>query len=304
MQTQWIKWNQPKLSPKNIILSLGGFDGIHLGHQAIIKKLVKTAEEKKALSALCLFNPLPFQVLRGIKPFKRLFTISELKEILKELNLDFFCVIPFDKKISKLSPHDFINSFLIPHFQPRHVVVGYDFSFAYQKKGSFSMLKAYGQKHGFSIEKAPAYLYEKEPVSSTRIRKYLESGEVEKSAKLLGRPFSIQSKVIKGGGRGGGLGFPTANLKLNHKEYPCLGVYTGSVRVSDRLYKAVINIGRRPTFYKKSDVIVEAHIPEIKQELYNKVLKVNLDRFIRKERFFSDISDLKKQIRQDIGNLF
>jgi len=294
---------QPELSPKNLVLSLGAFDGIHLGHKLLINQLVQMAKQKKAFSALCVFDPLPFQVLNHLQPFKRLFTISEMKEILKEFKLDFLLVLPFNKEISLLNPHDFLHSYLITHFQPQGIIVGYDFSFAYQKQGDFSFLKTSGKKHGFFVKKAPVYLYEKEPVSSSRVRKHLSLGEMEEVKKLLGRPFSIQSKVIEGEKRGRRLGFQTANLKLSNKQYPCLGVYAGSVRLDQALYKVLVNIGYRPTFYKNSDIVVEAHIPKVKKSLYNQELKLELEHFIRQEKKFSNALELKKQIQKDIEKL-
>ena len=376
MQTQWIDWNKPNLSPKRVTLSLGGFDGIHLGHQSLIKQLVKKSRENKTPSVLCLFDPLPFQVLRDIKPFKRLLTLSELKSLLSELELDFLCIIPFNKKISKISPHDFITSFLIPHFEPQHILTGYDFSFAHQRTGDFIFLKSYQEKYGFSLEKAPVFLQKDKAVSSSLIREHLKLGEMQKVRELLGRPFSIESQVIEGEGRGRKLGFPTANLKLDHKEYPCPGVYRAVVRIKkaptllnlnqdskpdnskhqsynsveinpskaknqlERInlnpssnltkkqefksdlkrslyekcsfskqaeespsYKAVVNIGSRPTFYKNSETLVEVHIPEIHQNLYGQTLYVELEAFLRKEQVFKSLKELKEQIKKDIKKL-
>ena len=305
MRTQWIDWNKPELSPKKLTLSLGGFDGIHLGHQFLIKKLVKKAKENKTPSALCIFDPLPFQVLSDIKPFKRLLTLSELESLLKELKLDFFCIIPFNKEISKTSPKDFIESFLIPHFNPKHILIGYDFSFAYKRKGDFSLLKSYQKKYDFSLEKAPVFLQKKKKISSSLIRKHLKLGEVETVKELLGRPFSIESRVIQGSQRARKLGFPTANLKLDGKEYPCLGVYKAIVTVkhAPTPYKAVVNIGYRPTFCKKLELLVEVYIPGINLDLYGQTLKLELESFIRKEQVFKNSEDLKEQIKKDIKKL-
>lgn len=299
MDTRVIQFNKPSLSPKNLVLSLGGFDGIHLGHQALIKKLVQTAKQKKARSALCIFDPIPFQFLSG-KANKRLMTLQELKPLLKTYLLDFFCIIPFDKGFSKLSPVDFLDSFLKLHFKPAHVIIGYDFSFAHQKSGDFSTLKAFGQKNNFSVEQVPACLYKKEPISSSRIRKSLSLGNMQEVKALLGRPYSIESLVVAGEGRGKKLGYPTANLRVEKKQLPLFGVYAGKAYVLEKSYPAIFNIGQRPTFYEDSKPIVEVHIPSVQLDLYEQTLRIELDDFIRPEKTFSDISLLKKQIQSDI----
>ena len=298
MKFQFIDLNRADLSPKGSVLSLGGFDGIHLGHQLLIKQLVEASKKKQAPSCLCLFDPLPFQFLKG-EAFKRLFTIQELKEFLKKFNLDFLCIIPFDNNFSRLSSTEFIQSILIPHFNPQHIVIGYDFSFSYQKQGNFSILNSYGKKLGFSVEQVEPFLYKGKPISSTRIRKHLSLADMKEVKSLLGRSFSIQSQVVRGDGRGKKLGFPTANLKPNQKELPPLGVYSGRAQIQNRWQKAVINIGCRPSF-DGSQIFVEAHIPSIDWDIYNQTLKLELGQFIRKERIFSNSSDLKAQIKQDI----
>ena len=290
-------------SLKNSVLSLGGFDGIHLGHQVLIKKLIESSKQRQAVSCLCLFDPLPFQVLSGEQEFKRLFTIPELTALLKNFDLDFLCIMPFDRQFSKMSPKEFIQSVLLPHFDPLHVVLGYDFSFSYQKEGNFSVLQSYGKELGFSVEKVEPCLHEGQPISSSRIRKRLSLSDMKEVKILLGRPFFIQSRVLRGDGRGRKLGFPTANLKPANKELPPWGVYSGRARIQKDSYPAIVNIGCRPSF-EGSQNLVEVHILSFTRDIYGQMLTVELDNFIRKERKFSNFSDLKKQIRQDIQTAF
>lgn len=301
MKTQIIDFNQAHLAPKKSVLSLGCFDGIHLGHQALLKKLLLEAEKNKATSCLCLFDPLPFQVLKGQTFFKRLFTIEETKEILKPFDLDFLCIVPFNEEFSKLSSKDFVNIFIVRQFDPVKIVVGYDFSFGYQRKGDFSGLKKLADRVGFSVDQVKACLYKKKPVSSSRIRKCLSLAQMEELRALLGRPFFIKAKVVKGSARGRKLGFPTANLHVKQKELPPFGVYGGRAKVTDSWHKAVINIGRRPTFSVNEDLIfIEVHIISANFDLYARDLEVELDFFIRKEKTFSKVSELKAAIKQDI----
>ena len=301
LRTQVIDFNQANQAPKGSVLSLGGFDGIHLGHQALIKRLLFEAKKKKIPSCLCLFDPLPFQVLKGQSSFKRLFSIEETKELLQPFHLDFFCIIPFNYQFSKLKPGEFVRSFLIRQFDPVQIIVGYDFSFAYQKEGDFSVLKDLADQFGFSVEKVEAYLHKGKPVSSSRIRKCLSLAQMKELKALLGRPFSIQGTVVRGEARGRQLGFPTANLQVKHKELPSFGVYGGRAKAADLWHKAVINIGRRPTFDPEDKrCLIEVHIISSEWNLYDQHLKVELDFFIRKEKAFSKISELKMAIKQDV----
>lgn len=301
-----IKFINPKKSSfklKNSVLSLGGFDGIHLGHQALIKKLILASKEKQAPSCLCLFDPLPFQVLKKESSFKRLFTIPELESFLKDFDLDFLCIIPFDIQFSKLGSKEFIQSVLMPYFNPLHIVVGYDFSFSYQKEGNFSILQSSGKEFGFSVEQVKPLLFKGQPISSSRIRHNLSLGNIKEVKALLGRAYSIQSQVLRGDGRGRNLGFPTANLKPKNKELPGFGVYSGRTQIQKDFYPSVINIGCRPSF-NDSQCLVEAHILSFNENIYGQNLRVELEAFIRKEQAFSKLSDLKEQIQKDIQTAF
>ena len=300
MKTQIIDFKQVGRVPKKSVLSLGCFDGIHLGHQSLIKKLVLEAKKRKAPSCLCLFDPLPLQTLKG-KHFKRLFTIEETKELLEAFSLDFLGIIPFNHRFSKLSPSEFVHSFIVQQFDPVKMVVGYDFSFAHQRKGKFSTLKKLANQHGFLVEQIGACLYKEEPISSSRIRKHLSLAQMEELKALLGRPFSIKAKVIRGSARGKKLGFPTANLQVKQKELPPFGVYAGKAKISGSWHKAVINIGRRPTFSgDNGPVLIEVHIISARFDLYAQDLEVQLDFFIRREKTFSNALELKSAIQQDI----
>ena len=299
MKIQVVDFNQAELAPKKVVLSLGCFDGIHLGHQKLIQTLLLEAKRYQAPACLCVFDPPPIQLLRK-KAFKRLFTIAETTEFLESSGLDFFCIIPFSKSFSKLKAKEFIEFFLIRQFAPLKLIVGYDFSFAHQRQGNFAVLKKFSDSFGFHVDRVSAYLHEGEPVSSSRIKQLLALSEMQKVRDLLGRPFSVRGKVIKGNARGRQLGFPTANLQVAQKELPPLGVYSGKVEFNGSSYKAVINIGRRPTFDLENPISIEVHIIKFQSDLYDQYITVCLEAFLRKERVFSNILDLKKAIEQDI----
>ena len=304
MKVRKIDFKRLDLGPKNSVLSLGAFDGLHLGHQVLIKKLIEISKSKKSPSCLCLFDPLPFQVLNKDKEFKRLFTIPELEYfLLKNFDLDFLYMIPFDIAFSKMSSREFIQSFLVPYFNPLHIVIGYDFSFSHRKEGNFSVLQSYGKEFGFSVEKLEPYLYKNQAVSSSRIRQALSSADFKELRVLLGRAFSIQSPVLKGDGRAKELGFPTANLKPDKKRLPPFGVYSGRAKIQENDYPAIVNIGCRPSF-EPSETLVEAHILGFSGNLYDQILSLELEKFIRKEKKFSQLLDLKEQIKRDIHTAF
>ena len=339
--------------PQKSVLSLGGFDGIHLGHQKLIQCIREFALRENAPSGLCLLEPLPFQVLRrkSGETFRRLFTVEETVEILRPLGLDFLCILPFDIQFSRLSPKEFVYSFLLKTFNPLRFVAGYDFSFAHKKRGNFSLLRRLALKGGFSVQQVSALKFASDgPVSSSQIRKHLLEAEIKQVGSLLGRDFSIRGKVKKGRAVGRKLGFPTANLHIKGKLLPPPGVYSGKVHLGKAQYKAAINIGKRPTFFNpptaasfsalkkpkkqastdcasytgfspmkqkaenstspvlnsNSFLSIEAHILEadpMDLNLYGKVLQLNLDGFIRKERAFSSLVELKSAIERDIQKI-
>lgn len=299
MKIQVIDFNQAELAPKKVVLSLGCFDGIHLGHQKLIQKLLLSAKSYQVASCLCVFDPPPVQVLQR-KAFKRLFTIEETTKFLEASGLDFFCIIPFSKAFAKLKSKEFVEFFLVKQFAPVKLVVGYDFSFAHQRQGDFTVLKKLSSSFGFHVERVSAYLHEGKPVSSSRIKQHLALRELQKVKELLGKAFSIRGKVIKGNSRGRKLGFPTANLKVTQKELPPLGVYSGTVEIDGSSYKALINIGRRPTFDSENPVSIEVYIIGFQADLYGQYITVCLEAFLREEKAFSNISELKKAIEQDL----
>ena len=266
----------------------------------MIGQLVLEAKKKQVSSCLCLFDPLPFQALKG-KSFKRLFTIEETKQILEPFKLDFLCVVPFDSKFSKLKPEEFVHSFIVHQFDPVKMIVGYDFFFAHQRKGDFSVLKRLADKSGFAVDQIEACLYEGKPVSSSRIRECLSLAHMKELRALLGHPYFIKAKVIKGSARGRNLGFPTANLQVRQKELPPFGVYGGKAKIAGLWKKAVINIGCRPTFSESNKPIsIEVHIISSCLDLYAQNLEVQLDFFIRKEKAFSNVLELQSAIKQDV----
>ncbi len=297
-----IDFKDSSLTPKNNLLTLGCFDGIHIGHQEIIKEIQLKSEKYKLKSCLCFFDPHPLKVLNSSQDFKRLFLVEEIESILQSYSLDYFCVIPFDLNFAKLSPKDFIHFFIKEQFNPFEIIVGYDFSFGFNRKGRVSYLKEEGEKLKFKVSQLSAVSHAGEIVSSSIIKKKLSLGHVNQVANLLGRPFFIKAKVVKGDGLGRKLGFPTANLLIKpEKQLPKNGVYACKVRVFQGIEKqAVMNIGNRPSINSKGYLSVEIHIINENLDLYDRDLEVEVVGFIREEKSFPKLSQLSEQIKKDI----
>ena len=295
--------NRSVTPPKDCVLAVGCFDGIHLGHQKIISAMRAFARQKGRKTALCLFHPHPLQILRPSAPFRRLFTLREIGYILSGCGLDFTGVIPFTVDFSRLSPKDFVRSFIVPRFQPAAVVAGYDFSFGRDRKGRFSHLKSFGQTVPFEVIRVPARARHSAPVSTSRIKEALSLGDTKTAFELLGRPFFFSASVVKGRGRGRKLGFPTANLSLPPEKFlPKKGVYSARVWRAGAPRPAVLNIGHKPTFGEGESLTVEVHITghPAPGELYNQTLRVEPGAFLRPERSFKSPAELSAQIQKDI----
>ena len=303
-----LDFSNPSIPPKGCAVTLGCFDGIHLGHQKIICNLKKEALKRKLKTALYMFYPHPQTVLAPEKKFKRLFTLEETQSILEPFGLDFFGVIPFDLRLSKWSPEEFVSSFIVPYLKPRFIVVGYDFSFGSQRQGNVSHLKSLGQNWDFEVQQIPPLSKQGEPVSTSRIKRLLSEGSIRKANALLGREFFFSGTVVRGEGRGRKLGYPTANLSPPGKLILKNGVYSIQVCFQKVWHKAVLNIGLKPTFFPKSikkatsigKISFEVHIIHGNFNWYGQNICVKVHRFLREERAFNKISSLKAQIQKDI----
>lgn len=306
-----VDFSNPALSPKKCAVALGCFDGVHLGHQEVIRQLKKEALKRKLKTALYLFHPHPQAVLKPQANFKKLFTLREIEALLHSMGLDFFGLIPFNLKISRWSPEEFIKSFLIPQLNPKLWIVGYDFAFGAGRAGKISHLRAFAKDLSFEVQQLPPVLKKGKPVSTSRIKELIAGGSIKQANKLLGREFFFSGNVIKGEGRGKQIGYPTANLLLDTDKIALRkGVYGVQAQFGGKWHPGVMNVGFRPTFFKKSgqgkivsDITkphFEAHIIDGVFELYGKRIRVRVQNFLREERVFNKVEHLKSQIRRDI----
>ncbi|MBX7146309.1 MAG: bifunctional riboflavin kinase/FAD synthetase [Alphaproteobacteria bacterium] len=294
--------NNPLSFIQKNVISLGNFDGVHQGHQMVLKEGKNIAKKNSIPHAVLTFEPHPKEFFfHDSLPFRLTPCAIKLK-LLNKLNIDYVVVLKFNYDLSSLSPELFIQNILINSLHVDHVVVGHDFVFGKNRQGNADLLKILGKKMGFNvtivkpIKNANNLIY-----SSTHIRDYLKKGQIQDANKMLGRPWQIQGRVIKGDQRGRTIGFPTANIFYKNYLIPTFGVYACFVKhpkESHQLFPAITNIGYRPTIHGQ-DLRVETHIFDFSGDLYDQKLSIMLIDFIRPEKKFDSLQHLQNQIIQD-----
>lgn len=277
-------------------ITIGNFDGVHLGHQALIREGISRAKENNLEFDLLTFWPHPALALNKYDHFA-LTTAEERRQLLQNMGIDKLVEIPFTKEFASLSARDFISKWLLP-LNPRHIVIGHDFAFGHNRQGGKEILKATGKDHGFTVTQAEPFCLAGQPVSSTRLRKAIKSGNVEEAAALLGRFYALTGTVESGFGRGAGLGFPTANLAPDALLLPANGVYAAYAHANKQKFFAVTNIGFNPTFAGTRQTI-ETFLMDADQNLYNQPLRLEFVARLRSERKFDSPADLTAQIAAD-----
>jgi riboflavin kinase/FMN adenylyltransferase len=293
------------IDPKfqNSVLTIGNFDGVHLGHQKILNNAKRIANSENLKSALLTFDPHPLKIIRPEPNFNRgLFSLSQKLSFLEENNLvDAVFVSKFDKQLANLSAEDFVREILVEKLKIKHLIIGYDFIFGKNRVGDANLLQKLAGIYNFSFHQIAAKSDSKDQVfSSTKIRNFIENGDVKSANQMLGRNYQICGTVIKGKQLARSIGFPTANF-LPKKDLlqPKFGVYKAKIWIDKKEYSAILNFGIKPTF-KESEPLFEVHIFDFNQEIYDKEITVELIDFIRKEKKFSGIEELKEQIKKDV----
>jgi riboflavin kinase / FMN adenylyltransferase len=285
---------------KNAVTTTGSFDGVHLGHRKIITRLIQSAKESQAESVILTFWPHPKTVLTPGAPLNLLSTLEEKIEEISRINPDHLLIIPFNKEFSNLSSQQFIEQILVSAIGTKKLVMGYDHRFGRNREGSFEYLLQHSRQFGFDVEEISREDLDDITVSSTNIRENLQQGKPEAAATLLGRPYSISGKVVEGDKLGRTIGYPTANISQENdfKLIPADGVYAVEVTWQGKNYQGMMNIGFRPTVNGKIRKL-EVNIFDLDKDLYNESLKVSFLRYIREERKFASLEELKNQIAQD-----
>lgn len=288
---------------KGGVVALGNFDGLHRGHQAVIKTALSIANDKGVASAVMTFEPHPRAFFQPHQASFRLSAFRAKCRQMRIMGVDYLYTQRFDAAFSSHTAEEFVDTFLIKGLNVSHVVIGYDYVFGTKRGGNADFLKQRGQQAGFGVTAVEEFRIDATAqVSSTAIREFLSEGACQQAARLLGRYWEIAGRVQHGDKRGRQLGFPTANVPLGEHHHPREGVYAvraGIDRGGETIwYDAVANFGRRPTF-NKSDVLLEVHIFDFEEDLYNRNLRVGLIDFIRPEQKFDGLEALKAQLDQD-----
>ena len=286
---------------ENSIIALGNFDGVHTGHQKLIKQAIKRAKEKNIKASILIFKENTEKTINGENSNKKLLTSNPYKyEILQSLGIDLIYEIEFDEAFMKLDPLVFLNDFLYKNLKVMGIVVGYDYRFGYKAKGDLESLKSFAHEKNISLDIIEAYKKNGKIVSSTLIRSLVENGSVEEAGDLLGRPFAIIGKVSHGKNLGQKMGFPTANI-IPKKQYilPKYGVYDTDVIIDNKRYKAATSVGNNPTF-KNEGVKIEANILDFNQDIYGKVIRVDFIKRLRDMLIFDNVEELFEQIKKDV----
>jgi len=285
----------------NTIITLGTFDGIHLGHKEIIEAVVQKATEFGGRSLLITFSPHPRKVIPGGNNIKLLSTLSEKKKIIETFGMDNLLIIQFTKEFSQQTPEEFVDKYLINGIGVKEIVIGYDHHFGKGRGGDIEILKKKGKEIGFGVTAVPEYKIDDIIVSSTKIRKALIAGDILSANKMLGCYYSFEGLVVPGDKRGRELGFPTANLLVENEDklLPATGIYAAECIVEEKKHNALLSIGSRPTFHEAGEIIPEVYIIDFNKQIYNQSVRVNVVDRIRGEEKFSSAEELVKQMKND-----
>ncbi len=277
--------------------AIGNFDGVHLGHQLIFKKLKGIS--KNLPSIVLTFEPHPEKVLRSKKKINLIHTKKQKYELISKYGVDFLIEIPFDLNFSKIPAKEFVLEFLVKKLNIRKLVIGKNFVFGYKKSGNFKTLKGLSKKYGFNLEVVKPLNFEGVLVSSTNIRNLLKKGKIEEANKLLGRNYSMFGKVVKGKGLGKKYFVPTINVKYENDLLLKEGIYSGYTKIGEKEYLSAISLGKNPTF-KEKETVLEAHLLNFHGNLYGKKAEVFFCKKVRNQKKFKSQEELREQILKDI----
>ena len=304
---QVIRDNQPSDSSKRSVVTIGAYDGVHRGHQAVIGQVRKEAQQLGCQSVVVTFDKHPASVVRPASAPKLLTDLDQKLELLQQTGIDATLIVEFNRERSTEDPALFVKRVLVDTLRARVVVVGEDFHFGFNRGGNVAMLRELGKQFDFQVE--PVKLIARpdgveEPVSSTSIRRALAGGQVEIATNLLGRAYEVRGVVVNGDKRGRSIGFPTANVEVpNAMCLPADGVYAGHfTRENGAVYACAINLGRRPTFFEHADhSLLEAHLLDFDEDLYGEHVRVTFEHFLRSERKFDGLEAIKTQLQLDVA---
>ena len=293
--------------PRRAVLTIGNFDGLHLGHRRILRTVIERAHAQDGEAVVYTFDPHPRKVLQADRAPSLLTTTEQKLELLAAAQIDLVVLEPFTPEFAKTTPEEFVREHVHARIDPLEVYVGYDFHYGRDRAGSMKLLTELGPRLGFAVTIIPEVTIGGRDVSSSRIRELLAAGDVEEAKRMLGRSFAVRGGVIRGDQRGRTLGFPTANLAPENEVIPAHGVYAGHVRLLDEgtpaagaRFAAVTNVGRRPTFKENDPALAEAHLLDFSGDLYGRRIEVSFEARLRGEERFPGPDALRAQIARDV----
>lgn len=288
--------------PKDLkysLITIGNFDGVHLGHQQIFQRLITEAKEKNRKSAVITFEPHPQKIIHPERrPFFLLTPLEEKLDFMASLGIDVAVVIAFSPEFARITAEDFVRTVLWNKFRLQKIFIGYDYAFGNNKEGNAGFLEKLGEELGFQVEEISAVTIDGIIVSSTNIRLAILEGNVGRAARMLDRPYTLNGTVVKGYRRGTGIGFPTANIK-SEKVIPGIGVYVIIAEIEGTRYQGVLNIGYNPTFGNE-ELSTEVHLLDFQGDIYGKEIGISFIDRLRDERKFESSEKLVEQISRDI----
>ena len=283
------------------VVTLGNFDGVHLGHQQLINHLIEQGKKLNLPTVVMLFEPQPLEFFSKQNAPARLTSFKEKVQLIEKLGIDYIIAVPFTQTFANMSANAFIQDWLINKLSAKYIVIGDDFQFGRDRKGDINLLQQYTQNNHFLVESMPTFVWNNLRISSTAVREALFNSDFELARCLLGRDYAIQGRVVHGNALARQLGFPTANIHLNRKKPALQGVYFVKVKncCSNQYYHGIANIGIRPTIEGKK-AILEVNIFDFSGDIYGQYLDVTFVCKLRDEKKFDSLADLKQQISQDV----
>jgi riboflavin kinase/FMN adenylyltransferase len=291
---------------KNAVLTIGTYDGVHFGHQKIIRRITEIAKEIDGESVMLTFDPHPRLVLNPYdERLKLISTIDEKIELLDSFGLNHLVIAEFSKEFASMEAEEYVEKILIKNFHPKRIVIGYDHRFGKDRKGDIELLRQLADKYHYEVEEIPAQTLDEISISSTKVRNALLEGDIQQANQFLAHPFTIKGRVVHGDKIGRVLGFPTANIEISnpHKLIPASGVYAVKIKIENQFYKGALSIGYRETVFDNSKLTIEVFILDFNGDLYNKNLDMIFVDFIRPQIKYENWDLLKVQIEKDVANV-
>ena len=295
--------NQLQPKREGCVLTIGNFDGVHLGHCAVIRKLAQQGKAFGLPVVVMVFEPQPLEYFLRDNAPSRLTKLQEKVTHFHKLPIDDLLIVRFNQAFADSDPEYFVKEFLINRLNVKFLVVGDDFHFGKARRGNFALLKKMGKTYGFHVQDTESFELDGHRVSSTLIRDALNSGDLDTSEKLLGRPYSVCGKVIHGDKRGSSIGFPTANIQMQRENTPLQGVFAVTMTgINDNEITGVANVGTRPTFDGGTTILLEVHLFNFDQDIYGREVEVHFKKKIRDEVQFQSLNELQQQIHKDVAS--